>query len=74
MRFGSQLVLSRYSTSMVVLVLKHGSRSIEGVYLKSPEINQSSMFILVIPKTKKCYFSMSEKLRRNKPVYRMEPK
>lgn len=38
MRLGSQLVLSRYRTSIVVLVLRHGSRNIEGMYLKSPEI------------------------------------
>lgn len=37
MRLGSQLVLSRYRTSIVVLVLKQGSRNMEGVYLKSPE-------------------------------------
>lgn len=43
MRLGSQLVLSRYRMSIVVLVLKHGSRSIEGVYLKSPEIKNMSV-------------------------------
>ncbi len=41
-RLGSQLVLSRYRTSIVVLVLKHGSRNMEGVYLKSPEIKNVS--------------------------------
>lgn len=39
MRLGSQLVLSRYRTSIVAFVLRHGSRSIEGVYLKSPEMS-----------------------------------
>jgi len=45
-RLGSQLVLSRYRTSMLALVLRHGSRNMKGEYLKSPEIKCKYRYLI----------------------------